>query len=181
MLAVATFLSCLAVPVPTSLMMLAAGAFAASGDLALAAVLATAFGGAALGDQAGFWLGRKSRVLLTVRFFRRPGPSRLLQQARTAIAGYGASSVFLSRWLFSPLGPHVNLLAGGVGMDWARFTAMSLAGEAVWVAVYVGMGFAFASQIVDIARILSDSIGLLTSALISVLAGFALFRRRHRP
>ena len=38
------FLSCLALPIPTSLMMLTGGAFAAAGDLALWQVVAAAFG-----------------------------------------------------------------------------------------------------------------------------------------
>lgn len=57
-LAIVTFLSCLAIPVPSSMMMLTAGAFAASGDLALAPAAASALGGAVLGDQAGYQLGR---------------------------------------------------------------------------------------------------------------------------
>lgn len=176
-LAVAVFLSCLAVPVPTSLMMLAAGAFVASGDLGPGPVLAAAFFGAVLGDQAGFGLGRGAGVLLTGWLGRRPARARLLARAEGMVTLRGAAAVFLSRWLFSPLGPYVNLLAGGVGMGWPRFTLMSAAGEAVWVAVYVGLGFAFAGQLAAVAGVLADSVGLLTSALVATLAGLALLRR----
>jgi membrane protein DedA with SNARE-associated domain len=179
-LALATFLSCLAVPVPTSLMMLAAGAFVASGDLALAPVVAAAFLGALLGDQAGFGLGRGAGALLTGRLRRRPARARLLAQAEAMVAARGAVSVFFSRWLFSPLGPYVNLLAGGAGMGWTLFTAMSAAGEAVWVVVYVGLGFAFAGQLEAVAGLLADSVGLLTSALLATLAGYALLRQGRR-
>lgn len=176
-LAIATFLSCLAVPVPTSLMMLAAGAFVASGDLGLVPAVAAAFLGAVLGDQAGFGLGRGVGAALTGWLRRRPGRARLLAQAEGLVAVRGAVAVFLSRWLFSPLGPYVNLLAGGAGMGRARFTAMSAAGEAVWVAVYIGLGFGFADQLAAVAGVLADSVGLLTSAL---LAGLALLRRGPR-
>ena len=54
----ATYLSCLAVPVPTAFVMLAGGAFAASGDLALMDVLLAALTGALIG---GFILGRLLR------------------------------------------------------------------------------------------------------------------------
>ena len=53
-----TFLSCLALPVPSSLLMLASGGFAATGDLSLTAVLLAAFIGAVLGDNSGYWLAR---------------------------------------------------------------------------------------------------------------------------
>ena len=48
-----TFLSCLALPVPSSLLMLASGGFAAAGDLSLPAVAAAAFCGAVIGDNTG--------------------------------------------------------------------------------------------------------------------------------
>ena len=53
-----SFLSCLLIPIPTALVMLAGGAFAASGDLSLPAVLAAAYVGAVLGDQTGYRMGR---------------------------------------------------------------------------------------------------------------------------
>jgi len=53
------FLSCLALPIPTSFVMLAAGAFAAAGDFVLWQVVAVAWGAAVLGDQTGYQLGRR--------------------------------------------------------------------------------------------------------------------------
>ena len=54
----ATFFSCLCVPVPSSFVMLAGGAFASTGDLGVSEVVLAAFAGAVLGDNTGFWLGR---------------------------------------------------------------------------------------------------------------------------
>ena len=45
-LAIATFLSCLALPAPASLLMIAGGAFVASGDLSLVYTAGAAFAGA---------------------------------------------------------------------------------------------------------------------------------------
>src|SRR5690606_31639872 len=55
---IATYLSCLAMPVPTSFVMLAGGGFAASGDLGLVSVVLAALAGAVMGDQSGFYIGR---------------------------------------------------------------------------------------------------------------------------
>jgi hypothetical protein len=57
---VVTFLSCLDLPVPSSILMLTSGGFAATGDLTLSTVLAAAFIGAVLGDNAGYWIARAS-------------------------------------------------------------------------------------------------------------------------
>jgi membrane protein DedA with SNARE-associated domain len=52
-----TALSCLGLPIPGALVLLAAGAFVASGELGAAAVVASALAGATAGDQTGYWLG----------------------------------------------------------------------------------------------------------------------------
>ena len=179
-LALATFLSCLAVPVPTSVMMLAAGAFVATGDLDPALALGAAFLGAVLGDQAGFFLGRGFGAVMRERLRRHPARARAIAGAERALARHGALAVFLSRWLFSPLGPYVNAAAGLAGMRWGPFTAMSALGEGVWVALYTGLGYAFAGHLGTVADVLGNSVGLLTSALIAALAGAFLFRKRPR-
>ena len=58
-LALITFLSYLALPVPSSLAMPGAGAFAASGDLNLFEIVLAALVGAVLDDQTGYALGKR--------------------------------------------------------------------------------------------------------------------------
>ena len=50
----ATLLGCFGFPVPGSLVLLAAGSFVASGEMALPAVLFGGLAGAIIGDQAGY-------------------------------------------------------------------------------------------------------------------------------
>ena len=175
-LALTTFLSCLALPVPSSMMMLAAGAFVASGDLALGAVVAGALGGALLGDQVGFALGR--RVGQARWLTATPGRAALIGKARALTARHGLWAVFFSRWMFSALGPYVNLVAGGAHMRWARFSLGSVTGESVWVAVYVALGWALGGRIDQIAELASNATGLATSLLIAAILGWLVFRRR---
>ena len=58
LLAACTFLSCLGLPIPASILMLTAGGFVAAGDLSLTGNVAAALGGAVAGDQAGYFGGR---------------------------------------------------------------------------------------------------------------------------
>ena len=178
-LGLATFLSCLAMPVPTSLMMLAAGAFAASGVMAPAGVLGAALLGAVAGDATGYALGRAAGPALTARLSHDPARAALLDKARAAIDRYGMLAIFLTRWLLSPLGPYANLLAGAAGMPPARFALAMVTGEAVWVALYVGLGYAFSAQIGAVAQLASDATGLVTSALVAALLARALWRWRR--
>jgi membrane protein DedA with SNARE-associated domain len=169
-----TFLSCLALPVPSSLFMLAAGGFVASGDLVGWQTVASALLGAVLGDQVGYRAGYIGSTALSRRLGNKRR-ARLMARAAAQLRDRGGMAVFLSRWLFSPLGPYVNFAGGAAVMNWRRFTLASLAGEAVWVSIYVGLGAAFASDIVAVAAMLGNASGFLAAA--AVAAGLALWLR----
>ncbi|MBF9035622.1 DedA family protein [Rhodobacterales bacterium HKCCE2091] len=177
-LAVATFLSCLALPVPTSLIMLSAGGFAASGDLVLWQAALAAFAGAVLGDQAGYRIGAWGGEALTARL-RSPARARLYDRAASELRRRGPLAVFLSRWLVSPLGPYVNFAAGAAGLRRARFTWPAVAGEAVWVAIYIGLGAAFTGDLVALAGLLGNA-GAFLAALIGAAVLFLWLRAALR-
>lgn len=172
-----TFLSCLAVPLPSSFVMLAGGAFAASGDLSGWQVLASAFCGAVLGDQLGFELGRLGGTPLLTWLKRAPRRAVILGRSGILIDRWGGSAVFFTRWALSPLGPYVNPLAGALGMARLRFMAFGIAGEVVWVTIYVGLGYLFSSNIVWLAELAGNTVGLVTAGSISVLLGYFLWPR----
>lgn len=171
-----TFLSCLAFPLPASLVMLAGGAFTASGDLSLAVVAGAALVGAVAGDQTGYGLARAGGGPLWDRIAARPGAGALMTRAVSDLAKRDLIAVFLSRWLFSALGPYVNLAAGMTRLDWLRFTAAGVAGEAVWVTVYVGLGRAFAAQIDEIGAAMANVAGGLGAAAVALVLGRMLWR-----
>ncbi len=179
-IAAATYLSCLAVPIPSSFVMLAGGAFVASGDLGLAAVAGAAFGGAVLGDQTGYRLGRAGGARLAARIGRHPARAAALDRARATVERWGGIGVFFSTWLLAPLGPWVNVVAGATGMPPLRFTLWDAAGEAVWVALYVGLGYAFAAHVGTLAAILGNGVGALTAAAVTVGLGAMLVRAARR-
>jgi membrane protein DedA with SNARE-associated domain len=176
-----TFLSCLALPVPSSLLMMAAGGFAAAGDLVLWQVGAAAWVGAAAGDQAGFALGRRGGAPLVARLRARPSAAAALARAEGLIHARGGMAVFLSRWLVSPLGPCVNLLTGAARLAPGRFLVAGASGEAVWVALYVGLGFAFADRIAELAALMANLSGTLAAGAVTLGLGawLALRLRRH--
>lgn len=174
LLAATTFFSCLALPFPASIMMLTAGGFVAAGDLALLPTFAAAAGGGIAGDQLGFWAGRKVGAPLLDRVRRDPARDKLLKKAVAMLEAKGIVAVFLTRWLFSPLGPWVNLVTGSTGYGWHRFTAAGVAGEAVWSGLYVGMGYGFAGNITAASDMLGSVLGILAGGAAVVILGLWL-------
>lgn len=172
----ATFASCLALPIPSSLALMAAGSFVATGEMALAAAAGAALTGAIIGDQAGYWLGALGGPGAEV-LARRRGMSPALAAARGFSERWGGWSVFLSRWLFSPLGPSVNLISGMIRAPWRRFTLFAVLGEIVWVALYVALGFAFSRSIVAIAELTGDLAWFLVAGAVALVFALALRRR----
>ena len=96
---------------------------------------------------------------------------------------WGGLGVFFSTWLFAPLGPWVNLAAGTVQLGWLRFTAWDAAGEAIWVLVYVMLGFIFAAQLPQLVGIVGEWAGLVSSGAVAGLIGSLLilnFKRLYK-
>ncbi|MGI3165619.1 DedA family protein [Pseudooceanicola sp. 200-1SW] len=176
LLGIGTFLSCLALPIPSSLMMLSAGGFAASGDLELTGVILAAYLGAVAGDQAGYQLARAAYGRISTRLTGRRKTALALARAQHFLDQRGVVAVFLSRWLVSPLGPYVNFAAGAARMRRGAFTLGSVTGEGVWVAAYVGLGYSFAASIATLAELASDLTGILAGLVL--MGAMALWMRR---
>lgn len=179
LLAATTFLSCLALPFPASIMMLTAGSFVGSGDLELVPTLLAAALGGILGDQLGFWAGRWLGQPLLGRLRADPARDKLVGRAVEIMQRRGVIGVFLSRWLFSPLGPWVNLTAGSTGYGWTRFALAGVAGELVWAGIYVGMGYGFSGSLEQASSTLGSALGLIAAATAMVFLGLWL-RNAHQ-
>ncbi len=161
-------------------MMAAGGAFASSGDFSIWVSAGAALSGAVLGDQTGYFLGQFS-----TRWLSKPNPKFskariLLTKAEKLLEGRVAAGIFFSRWLFSPLGPYVNVLVGTGSTPWLVFTFWGFAGEIVWVSIYSTLGFVFFAQLSELTSTLTDLSGLATGLLLSLLLGQQLWRRVHK-
>lgn len=177
-----TFLSCLALPVPSSLLMLACGGFAAMGDLSLSAAIIAAFSGAVLGDNTGYWMARTLSKRMKHWLLATPRRATLHDKAVASMDRRGGIAVFLSTWLVAPLGPYVNYISGLTRFSWPRFAFWGAAGEAVWVGLYIGLGFLFANQITEIAALAANLSGFIAALVLAVGLGMWLMhaaRNRH--
>ena len=162
------------VPIPTSLALLTLGALAANGDAELATAFLWALAGATLGDQAGFLAGRFVVLSAEGRPGFLGGMARKARAAEPKLQKWDASGVFLSRWLLTPLGPAINIASGITGLSWPRFSIWAAAGEALWVSIYITLGYAFGSNIETLSGILGNLSMALAMLALAAFLGWRL-------
>jgi membrane protein DedA with SNARE-associated domain len=150
------------VPLPTDLFVLAAGGFAASGDMELLTVVALVFAAAILGDCLVFalarWLGHEAVLRHGGRFGL--GEERLAA-ARARFGAVLGLSVFMTRWLLTPLAMPATVLAALSRYPMAYFAGVAAAGELLWTGAFVGLGYAFGESWSSLVDWVEDSAGIL--------------------
>jgi membrane-associated protein len=169
-------ISSLGVPLPGTFLLVAAGAFVQLGDMDLWSVMSLGVLGAILGDQMGYFIGRWGGRRLAGRMSQWLGGEKRLAQVEGTVKKWGGFGIFFSRWLVIQLGPWINLTSGFTSFSYPRFLLWDLAGEGVWVILYVMVGEIFSGQ----AQALMEMLGNLAWAFVGLVAaiifGWLLFR-----
>ncbi|MDV7141058.1 DedA family protein [Tropicimonas sp. TH_r6] len=168
--------SCLAIPLPSSMLVMASGGFAAAGDLVLWQVIAVAFLGFVLGDQTAFGIARLGGPKLMDRLKASPSRAGLIARAEALVDQWGAAAVIGARTVVSPMGPWTSYIGGAAGLRWMTFTAAAVLGAAVWSTGYALLGYFFADQISVIASLIVNGAGVILAAAVALGAGWWLWR-----
>ena len=172
------FLENTGLPVPGETALLAGAALAHSGQLSLPWVIVTAIAGATLGDNLGFFIGRRGGRRFAERHGWRIGltPERLADFDRY-FQRHGPKTVFAARFI-TGLRVVGAVLAGGSGMKWPVFLCYNAAGAVVWCTVIAFAGYSLAYSWETLERWIGRT-GLIALALIVALGVFALLRARR--
>ena len=128
-------------PVPEETILALAGYLVWRGKLRLSLVLVVGIGSAVVGDNIGYWLGRRYQTALP-RYARWVlGHPERLETMKAFVARRGPLAVFVARFV-----PGVRFtagpLAGALGMPFSSFLLANVAGAVVYVPVVVGAGLA---------------------------------------
>ncbi|WP_223478648.1 DedA family protein [Oricola indica] len=168
------------IPLPTSILLLTAGALQADGDLSFWQLFAWGLAGAVAGDHVGYLIGRFAASAIRDRIGRWPAAQKQLLKAEAFTRKWGDGSIFLSRWLFSPLGPYVNLTSGLSSHPMHRFSMADIAGEIVWIGGYLSLGAVFAQSIAELADIVANAAWMIGAGVITLILGWQLLVRLRR-
>jgi membrane protein DedA with SNARE-associated domain len=170
-------LESLGIPLPGETALIAASIYAGSTHhLDIFAIAAVASAAAIIGDNGGYWLGRRGGGALVARYGHIVRlDRRKLKVGRYLFAQHGGSVVFFGRFI-SVLRTYAAFLAGLNRMPLARFAAANAAGGVVWAAGYAAAAYALGSAAASLGSLVT-LVGLGVTTVLTIIG--ALLLRRH--
>jgi membrane protein DedA with SNARE-associated domain len=164
------------VPLPGETVLLLSGALAHRGVLDFGDAVVFGILGAVVGDQLGYWAGRRGGRAFVLRWgrFVLVTPERL-GRAEAFFDRHGGRAVFLARFV-SGLRVFGALVAGTSRMPWGRFALYNALGGAVWATAAVSIGYFLWASI----SLVEHWVGRASLLLIAALAVALLLRWVYR-
>ncbi len=160
------------IPLPGETALVASGVLASQGKLNIVAVIAVAAAAAILGDNAGYWIGRRGgrKLLERWRLVNRHA-EKVLPRAERIFATHGGKTVFFGRFI-AILRITAAWMAGVSHMPWGRFLFFNAAGGILWatlvglVAYYLGNAAADAIQTYGLYAAGAIAVGIVVIVLV---------------
>ncbi len=163
--------------VPGSSVIIGLSAFVAAGELSFAGVLASAIGGAALGDGTAFLLGYVYQRRILGLWPLKSHPT-VIARSEGFFQRHGAIAVLFARFV-PPVRAFVPVTAGALGMPPLRFYAMNIPAIGLWACAHVLPG-ALAGTLWKQYGKPIEHIALPALAAIAAIAVVVWFVRRRR-
>jgi membrane protein DedA with SNARE-associated domain len=129
------------VPLPGETLTLLGGYAAGSGQMSLFGVIGAAAAGAILGDNIGYWVGRRFGwdLMLRLGLWLRQSPEQM-ELLRQRFLRHASASVFLGRFV-AVLRILAGPMAGAVGMPYGRFLVCNVSGALLWSVSMVSLAW----------------------------------------
>ena len=167
------------IPLPGETALVLASLFAgATGLLDIKAVIALAAAGAILGDNVGFWAGRRYGLPLLLNHGDKIGLSDdRIKLGQYLFAHHGAKIVFFGRFV-ALLRIFAAFLAGVNRYGWGQFLFYNASGGVIWAIVFGIGGFAFGEAFERAAGPIGKV--LLALAVLGVAMGWWLIHTQEK-
>ena len=173
------FFECAGVPLPGEMALISAAIFAGTtSHLHIEYVILAAASAAILGDNLGFWFGRR----FGIDFLHRYGPYIHLTAPRLKIGQmlfqrHGGKVVFLGRFT-ALLRTWAAILAGANQLSPRRFFVWNASGGVSWAMIYGLGGYFFGQSVTLFAG--PVSIALFIAVVVGTVAIYILFKRHEQ-
>ena len=173
------------VPVPGETILIAASIYAGAGRLNVVVVGVVGFLAAVVGDNIGFAIGHFGGRALALRWGKYVFlTSERLDKAEVFFDSHGGKIIIVARFI-EGLRQANGIVAGITGMHWRRFFLFNMIGAALWVGVWVSLGYLAGNHITaiynQITRYSLYVLIVLGVVLVAFITRHRLRRRRARP
>jgi membrane protein DedA with SNARE-associated domain len=163
-------------PIPSTPVLLSAGALAGRGHLSLMTALTCVVTASVAADLIWYQLGRrKGKKILKFLCKISLQPDSCVRRTTEIYAKQGARSLLLAKFV-PGLNAAASPLAGIINMSFRRFLLFDIAGTLAWAGVFTGMGYLLSSEILRAIQGIGVLAGKLVALLGSGLAGYILYK-----
>jgi membrane protein DedA with SNARE-associated domain len=168
------------IPVPGETILIAASLYAGAGRLNVVAVGIIAWICAVLGDNIGFLIGHFGGRRLALKYGKYIFlTSARLDKAEHFFEHHGGKIIVAARFI-EGLRQANGIVAGITGMHWKRFIPFNALGAALWVGLWVSVGYLAGDHITTIyEQITRYSLYVLIALAVAVAALIGWRVRRH--
>lgn len=173
---VALLLENAGIPVPGETILLFASFLAFDEqELHLTYIILVGIAAATIGDNIGYWIGRKGGRRLLDRYqhlFHIPAST--IAKGEKLFSAHGPPTVFFARFVFGMrviAGP----LAGVLRMDWKTFGLFNFLGATVWVIVISFLGYTFGEHWEQLIKVMGRVNVII--AIVALYAALMVWRR----
>ena len=168
------------IPVPGETILIAASLYAGAGRLNVVAVGIIAWVCAVIGDNIGFLIGHFGGRRLALKYGKYVFlTSARLDTAEQFFEHHGGKIIVAARFI-EGLRQANGIVAGITGMHWKRFIPFNALGAALWVGVWVSLGYLAGNNITTIyEQITRYSLYLLIALAVAVAVLIGWRVRRH--
>lgn len=172
------FIESAGIPFPGETMLITAAAYAGAGHLDIPFVIMAGAGGAIMGDNLGFQIGRLGGRELALRYGRYVRlDAAKLDTAERFYARHGDKTVFLGRFV-AILRAWSAFLAGLNRMRWIKFAIFDAAGGITWATLWGVLAFELGNHLTALTGAARD-VGIVGVVTVVVVAAVILFLRRR--
>lgn len=167
------------VPLPGETALVLAAMFAgATGLLDIKLIVLLAAAGAIIGDNVGFWAGRRFGLPLLLKHGARLGlTDDRIKLGQYLFAGHGAKIVFFGRFI-AVLRIFAAFLAGVNRYSWPQFLFYNASGGIVWAVIFGFGGYAFGDAFTRIAGPLG--VLALAVAILGIVGGWWVLHTQEK-
>jgi len=175
-IAVLLLLGGIGIPVPASLLVIAAGAFSQQGILDPLAAGCAGFLAVITGDSISYLIGNKAAGFMSPRLVSEANFTR----AGILFAKFGGGMIVVTRSILSALAIPTNLIAGSSEYPFSRFLLFDMTGELIWIVGYGSLGYIFGAEWETISDFLTNMGGFLAAIFVVAIPAYLLIKTTQK-